>query len=190
MNAWRILHDKVHYWKGHFVPTEILGKLEEELTARAAAAPHQEGRPSGPQFEVAEPGPDDGFFLDVPGAYMIGRRHREVVLDGFRVVVPSQDWSSILADVKLAPERRFSDGTSYYKLHGLAWCLVLTAPLRELLVAGMEAQLADADREGDEDDKEFARRVNALNSKYGEKVLLSKRAEAINAASDENKKSN
>lgn len=196
MSSWRILADKAHFWKGHFVPIDLLGKLEDDLVLRAKSVERPDSErpdaaPRAPDFVVSEPTAEEGFFVDHPGMVMLGRRIREVLLDGFRVAVPSQDWVTILADIRLAAERQFGDGTLYYKIHGLAWCLVLTPELRDALITGMEAQLADAEREGDEDDEEFARRINRANEHFGGKMIVSKRAEAINAAKNQdNKKTN
>lgn len=179
---WRILADQAWYWKGHFVPAALLADLEADLNQRAAEmGPHTDG-PEKPIFQINTPGPEDGIFIDLPGMVSTKRRIREVVVHGLRVAVPSQDWTTILSEAKLAKERVFASGAKYYKLHARFWALVLTPEQRRDLIAGMEAQLPDAEREGEEDNQALA---GALKDLPGVKCA---RADAVNAANEGKKK--
>jgi hypothetical protein len=192
--AWRILYDNAHYWKAHFVPASLLPQLTAELADRAIKQGplHFDGETvEGPQLEIRDVEDNQGFFYDEPGMVYAHRRIREVRLDGFPVAVPSEDWDTMLSTVKLAPLRHFADGSPYYKLHAWRiWCMVMTPEQRNALIAGMEAQLADAEREGREDHEALVSGINGANEKLGRKAIISKRVEAQAAPADQKAKAN
>ncbi len=184
-NNWRILYDNNHYWKGHYVSRDLLAELQDELEKRAAdkGPLHDHGiTVEGPDLQVKEVEPDNGFFIDNPGMVRTDRRYREVMLDdGLVFTVPCQDWTSILSVLKLSQERTFPGGQKYHKIHARFWCLVVTPEQRQALIQGMETQLVDAEREGTEDDEAFASGLKRINDKAGRMAVFSPRAEAINA---------
>jgi hypothetical protein len=149
---WKRLKDESWQWKIHVVDEDMLHDLEQDLLQRE--------NDEYPIF-VAEPCNRTG--IDLPGITMIDRRWRCVEIDGLKFEVPCQDWESILAMVRLADRRQFSNGREYYKINGRFHCVVLTPEQRKALIAGMEEQREEAVREGEEDDAVFAELIAQIN---------------------------
>lgn len=165
---WKRLHDETWSWKGHIVHDDLIDALEQELDSRSVA----EGL--SPVFTRET---QTGTGIDLPGMIWTGRSYRSLDVEGLKFTVPSQDWSSILAQLKLAACREFADGTAYYKIHSRFHCIVFSQAQRDAVVAGMEAQLEEAEAEADHDNQRFAEAVRKMNE--DKIVVVSARAEAI-----------
>ncbi len=167
---WQILRDETFSWKSHVVHEDLVDDLEMELIDRDNSL--------SPVF-VTEPTESD--FIDLPGMCMVDRAVRSVQLtSGLTVKVPSQDWASIIADIRFTKLRWFASGKGYYKLHAPWHCLVLSPDDREELIMKMEAQVEEARLEADVDNERFLRGIRAIQARgVG---VASARADAIENA--------
>jgi hypothetical protein len=170
---WKALVDASYQWKPHVGLDYLLDGVEQDLQDRDTGHEPNLHKENLPTHKTAG---RNEIHMDLPGMLMLNRKVREVEVDGLFICMPSQDWTNLLARFKLEKVRRFSDGTEYYKIHDRYYCLVLTVGQRNSLVAQMEAQKADADAEGEEDDRRF---VEALDKVEG---VISAKAEKIKAA--------
>lgn len=145
-------------FKTHFCPSGMAGALIADLAARGA-----EGEPM-----------TDGTLqglIDLPGMIMVDRPLEKIEIDGFTLVIPSQDFTYFVDELaNKAPVRTFADGQQYHKIHGWMVCVVMTPEQREAVLARMEELLPEASKRGDEADDEFSRRMAEIN-KDGEKVV-------------------
>lgn len=167
--AWIWATDTTGTWKPHIIPLALMSKLARDFETRH------------PEHQAAfETEPREDVMVDLPGMIWLGRSYRSVDVGGLKFEVPSQDWSTILFDLKMKPLRTFEDGTPYYKLHHRYFCVVFTQAQRDALVAAMEAQENEADAEAEHDNKKFLEAIDGIN-KDGVRVL-SARAEMIREA--------
>jgi len=178
---WKWLQDETHIWKAHVVSANLIPDLELELLERAETEAKEQGTPIFTTLSVK----DNVVGLDLPGMIMKDRSIRTVDIDGLTLEMPSQDWESLLAEVKLLQKRVFASGLGYYKIHAHFYCLVLTPEQRNIMIKAMEAQLAEAAVEGEADDKRFADGLRKLNEELAEKggaQIISARALAYDQA--------
>lgn len=172
MAKWLYLLDPSWTWKTHVVPEALVEGLRQDFAAR---------HPECADGFQEEPVPAEGAFWDLPGMIWTGRSYREVEVDGLKLTVPSQDWASLVFELKLRTVRVFPTGEQYYKLHH--WrnpCFVFTPAQRDALIAALEAQQDAADAEAEQDNKRFLAGIDEIN-KDGVKVV-SARAEMIREA--------
>ncbi len=109
--------------------------------------------------------PIDGpIFLDEPGMVLAERSIREVVVDGLKVHIPSQDWATILASLRLIPETVYKDD-SFFVVMARFFCLVLSHSQRRSMIAGMEAQQELAEAEAVVDNARFLQAMQKAQAK-------------------------
>lgn len=145
-------------YKTHFCPSGMTAGLIADLTARGAeGSPQTDGVLQG--------------LIDLPGMIMQDRPLERIEIDGFTLIVPSQDFTYFMDELaNKAPLRKFADGQEYHKIHGWMVCVVMTPAQRERVLARMEELLPEAKKRGDEADEEFSRRIAEIN-KGGTKVV-------------------
>lgn len=168
MERWLRVVDENWVWKPHLVSERVVKLLKQDFLVREKRAPKL-------RKSVQET-----VMVDLPGMIWTGRTYRHVDVDGLKFQVPSQDWASILFELKLLPRRAFANGVAYYKLHQRFFAIVLTAEQHAALVQGMEAQLEAAEVEAEHDNKRFCEAIAEIN-KDGTKVV-SMRAAMIQEA--------
>lgn len=172
MSKWIVLKDPTWTWKAHVVPEQLAEGIRRDFSERHPDVVAIAGNLQSLPLEGGE------TWWDMPGMIWTGRTYRSVEVDGLKLVVPSQDWASAIFELKLREPRTCPTGEKYVKLHHwAAHCVVLTPEQRDALVRAMEAQLGEAEREAEFDDREFARRIDEIN-RDGVRVV-SARAEAI-----------
>ncbi len=116
-------------------------------------------------------------MVDLPGMIRLDRTYRYIEVDGLTIEIPSQDFASILYELKLKERRSFANGTWYYKLTTRFFCVVFTQVQRDALIAGMEAQLEAAEVEAEADNQAFCEALDVINQ--GPVKVISQRAEMI-----------
>jgi hypothetical protein len=164
---WKWLSDATYHWKGHVVNDDLVHVIEGDLYDRAKGAGHDS------TFVIQDQ--TDEVYFDLPGMCLIERAHRTIDLDGLQLRIPSQDFETVLAQVRLLEERQATVGDetlTYYKLHGWRFCIVLSVAERERLIGEMECQREAAEVEGDADNQRFVKALDGL-------PVVSARAEAI-----------
>jgi hypothetical protein len=145
-------------FKTHFCPSGMAGALIADLAARGA------------EGEAKTDGVLEGL-IDLPGMIMMDRPLERIEIDGFTLIIPSQDFTYFVDELaNKAPVRKFADGQEYHKIHGWMVCVVMTPAQRQAVLEKMDELLPEASRRGDEADDEFSRRMSEIN-KDGVKVV-------------------
>ncbi len=154
---WKWLTDETWHWKGHVVSEDLVHPIEGELYDRGVADD------AAPTFLIVDQ--TDEVCFDLPGMMMTTRKLRTIDLNGLNLVIPSADFESILAQVRLLELREVVAGDEklpYYKLHGWRFCIVLSPTERTTLITAMEAQLAEVEVEAEDDRRRFAEGLKGI----------------------------
>ena len=98
-------------YKTHFCPSGMTAALIADLTARGAeGAAQADGVLQG--------------MIDLPGMIMVDRPLEEIEIDGFKLIIPSQDFTYFVDELaNKSPVRKFADGQEYHKIHGWMICV-------------------------------------------------------------------
>ena len=140
----------------HFVPPDLADLTLQDLTARGAP-PEIKSTPSG--------------FFDLPECFVsCDRKVFTVELDGLTLEMPCAQWGEILTKLKRLAERRFDDGTPYYKLHGFHKCIVLSPAHRDSMLAQMETRLEESHKIADQELEDMRLALERINAKGGVQV--------------------
>ena len=82
--------------------------------------------------------------------YFMNRPEEKVKIDVLEITVPSRD-VEIAKEILLGlKQRKFHDGTAYYKLKGLNTCIVLTFDQRSGLIFALQSLIDRANKREDE----------------------------------------
>lgn len=132
---------KIDGWKSHAVPAYLGHTLIADLRAR---------RNEEIEYEEQD---TTNVAIDMPGMIAVDRPWMDFELDGLTVEMPCEDVLAFWSELKNLRSREFTHGTgmgvgmTYYKLHGLYKCIVLTPDLRFQLLEALADKTAQAEME-------------------------------------------
>jgi hypothetical protein len=115
------------YYKPHFCPNELITDLIIDIESRG-----------GPLIETKSV---DKGGADRPGMVLMDRPWETIILDGFKLEFPSQDFEYFMEELKSSSMREFISGKKYYKVHGWRHCIVVTPKQREIVLQAMDEML-------------------------------------------------
>lgn len=148
----------------HMIPVHLYQNLMKDLSLRI-----KDFDPKGCGRSTAE-----SIDIDAGGMCRIDRRYHKFEIDGLAVDIPSEDVSFMLFELKHLKERKFDDGTPYFKLKGFYYrALVLTPELRDQLLSLMEEKLEECERIAEEEAALW--RVAFSDGDLGKHVISSRR---------------
>lgn len=173
MNYWARLIDKSCVFKAHVIHKDFAVVVAAYLYNKQLLLSSDERLANlvVEPFDNAHP-----IFLDEPGMVLAERSIREVGFSGLKVHIPSQDWATILASLKLLPPTTYRD-TVFYIVEARFFCLVLSNSHRQAMIAGMEEQLQAAEAEAVVDNARFLAALQKAQSKGA--AVVSARAKKL-----------
>lgn len=121
--------------KRHVVTTALLPETIRDLRSRGHHLSTQDVDQPNPRLLGAA-------NLDMGGPWLQGAPVEVFTLDDLWVHVPSGHVDIVLRGCAKAPQRTFTDGSPYYKVHGRYTCLVLT-PDQHARFAALLAERAE-----------------------------------------------
>lgn len=152
-------------WKPHVVHKSLLNGLMSDASSRH----HSPGN-----VEVIYKG-----FIDLPGMIMKDRSYQKIeVVDGFTLEIPSQDFLYYFRELRDGPEREFSTGQKYYKIHGWLVCMVFSTEQRDRILSVMRERLEEVNEIAKREDEEFSNRLKKIN-KDGIKIVSPRDPESM-----------
>jgi hypothetical protein len=118
----------------------------------------------------------DVFLVDLPGMAMVDRSYHVFSVDGLDLKMPCRDVPILEAMLRGATEELLPGGVPAYGLRGWLVGVLMTEVQRGTLLAQMAEALPAMKVLADAEDREFARRIDAVN--VGQVRVISARAEA------------
>lgn len=106
--------------------------------------------------------PTNEGLIDLPGMVMMDRSYRDIKIDTFKLVIPTEDFEYFYDRLKEAPRRRFRGGAEYHKVHGWQACAVFTPEQQEMVVEAMGEILPEVREDAVAETLEFTRRLAKL----------------------------
>jgi len=150
-------------YKTHFCPSELVGDLIADIGARGGNA-----------YEVRE---TDNGGADLPGIVAADRRWEDILIGGFKLGFPSQDFEYFMEELELSPVRKFASGREYHKVHGWIHCVVLTPEQRAFVLKTMAEMLPAVHQRVEEENRRFLEAIDKANE--GKLRVMSWRAQAL-----------
>lgn len=136
-------------FKAHFCPSDMAGDLIADIAVRGGEA-----------MEVRETA--EGW-IDLPGIVLAKRSWEDIMVGGFKLGFPSQDFEHFMAVLGTAPERRFASGREYHKIHGWLQCVVLAPEQRAAVLKAMARILPEARLRAEEENRSFLEAMDRVN---------------------------
>lgn len=136
-------------YKTHFCPSDLTGDLIADIGTRG-----------GNVYELKET--DEGG-ADLPGIVAVNRHWENILIDGFKLGFPSQDFEHFMAELESSPVRKFASGREYHKIHGWLHCIVLTPEQRIFVLKAMVEMLPMVRQRAEEENKRFLEAIDRAN---------------------------
>jgi hypothetical protein len=136
-------------YKTHFCPSELVGDLIADIGARGGNA-----------YELQE---TDTGGADLPGIVAADRHWEDILVDGFKLGFPSQDFEYFMAELGSSPVRKFANGREYHKIHGWLHCIVLTPEQQAFVLKAMVEMLPEVRQRAEEENKRFLEAIDRAN---------------------------
>lgn len=149
-------------YKIHYAPRALVAGLVTDLELRQSLE-----YPSSSDCETIIKEEKDGL-LDLPGMCMIDRPMERIIIDTFKVIIPSQHFRFFYDKLNDSNEQTLKDGRKCYKMHGWLSSVVFTRDQRAMVLQEMKEMMPRVDKRVLIADEEFNRRVKEL---YKERLI-------------------
>ena len=143
--------------KSHFCHRDMVADLTVDLMSRFKEEVEVRGAVQG--------------VIELPGMCMSDRPWEDIVVEDFKLQIPSQDFGYYRAILEKSSLRKFANGKEYYKIHGWMTCVVLSPKQREEVMKQMDEVAEEVDHRAEEADEEFSRRLSEVNKRSPVKIV-------------------